>query len=436
MHMLLPILTLVTALSVGCSGSPAPESSAPSASVGLAPNIHQSPLSWSGTTVSFEEEVSQLDLLVTTLENRVTANPNQWLYREQAAGALLTRARLTGSWDDYARADQHLDSALSDPAAVPWATLASLQHSLHRFDALPETLQRLGQRFPQSDQLLADVSMRRGNLELSQGDYAAARESLDSSVLLRELPASLGSLAVWHWRVAEFDVAESLFVQAASSYHGVAAEPRAWFHLNLGLLDLDRGRWKEALSHYRDAEKELVGSWLVEEHIAEVLLLIGEVEAAEAIYRAVIKRTNGPEFMDALSDLLSDQGKVDEALEWSGKARTQWDSLLLRFPAAAYGHALGHYLDAGDAPARALELAVANHELRPDGEAKMLLAQAFLALDQVKDALLVINEALSSPHRSAELHAVAAEVFAAAGDDARASEQSQAATALNPFVLD
>lgn len=437
MRTFLPTLAVVTALSGGCGVSPQPGPSEATGSLNsLSPTILHapSPLPWSGTTVAFDDERAQLDLLVNTLEKRVLTSPNLWLYREQAAGALLSRARLTGSWDDYARADQHLESALSEPTAVPWGTLASLQHSLHRFDALPGTLDHLAQRFPQSDHLLADVAMRRGNLELSQGDYSSARDSLERSVLLRDTPSSLGSLAVWHWRIAEFDVAESLFVRAASSYHGVAAEPRAWFHMNLGLLDLDRGRWQEALSHYRDAERELSGSWLVDEHIAEVLVLLGETERAEAIYRAVIERTDGPEFMDALAGLLAARGDKDEAAAWSAEARTRWDALLLRFPEAAYGHALGHYLDAGDAPARALELAAANHSLRPDGEAKVLLAQALLALDRIDEAVVTIKQALSTPHRSADLHAAAAIIFAAAGDEARALAEQQAATSMNPLV--
>jgi len=418
------------------AGCAAPETPAPSPEDVAPASVPESPLPWSGTSATYDDEVAALDLLVDTLDARVAATPDSWFYRQQAAAALQTRARLTGSYADYASADTHLDAALTDPNAAPWGVLAAQQYSLHRFEGLPDTLDRLAGGFPNDSVREADVAGRRGNYALSQGAYAEGIELIQHSVSLHPTPTNIASLAVAHWHTGDFETAEQLFVDAAGLYHSPAAEPRAWFHLNIGLLDLDRGRWEEALAHYRIAERELSGSWLIEEHIAEILVNVGEHEAAEALYLDVIERTDAPEFMDALSGLLADQGRDEEAATWLAAARERWEGLLATFPEAAYGHALGHYLDSGDAPARALELATANHALRPDGEAKILLAQAHLGADQPEEAVTPITAALDSAWESAELHAVAAEVFAAIGDTERADAERALAVAIDPHILD
>jgi tetratricopeptide (TPR) repeat protein len=395
-----------------------------------------SPVPWSGAHADYSDEAAALSQQVDALRARVEGAPEVWIYRQQLAGALLTRARLTGDWDDYERADAELDAALAQPLAAPWSTLASLNYSMHRFDALPELIDRIAGGFPASDHRVADVSQRRGNLALVQGRYEEAGDELGRARDLHATPGSLSSLAVYHWRVGDFVGAEELFVAAAGAYHAPPAEPRAWVHLNLGLLDLDRGRWPEALAHYRDAERELSGYWLVDEHVAEALVLLGETDEAEALYRDVIARTDAPEFMDALSGLLAADGRAEEAASWLAAARERWETALVRFPEAAYGHALSHYLDAGDLPERALELAAANHALRPDGESKVLLARALLALDRADEALPLLEEALASPYESAALHAVAAAAYAALGMDAAAEDQRAAALAINPHALD
>lgn len=429
--------TLALAALAGCT-APEPPASDAASSDACAPHapVAPSPLPWSGTSATYDDEVDDLDRLVDTLEARVATNPDSWYYRQQAAGALQTRARLTGRYADYGAADAHLAAALTDEDAAPWGVLAAQQYSLHRLSGLSETIDRLAGGFPADTLREADVAARRGNLDLSQGRYAEGMARLEHAIALHPGPGNLASLAVAHWHTGDFATAEQLFVDAASRYHSPAAEPRAWFHLNLGLLDLDRGRWDEALSHYRDAEKELSGSWLIEEHIAEILVNIGHHEAAEALYLDVIERTDAPEFMDALSGLLADQGRDEEAADWLAAARERWEGLLATFPEAAYGHALAHYLDSGDAPLRALELAEANHALRPDGEAKILLASAYLGADRPEDAVAPITEALDSAWESAALHAVAAEVFDAMGDPERAAAERAAALAIDPHILD
>src|SRR5690606_4698872 len=102
-------------------------------------------------------------------------------------------------------------------------------------------------------------------------------------------------------------------------------------------------------------------------------------------------------------------------------------------PEASYGHALAHFLEHGTAE-RALELARANHALRPGGEATVLLAQALYRSGRIEEARGHLEALLRTPYRTAALHATAALVLE--DDAARSAEQARLARAIDPGALD
>ncbi len=102
------------------------------------------------------------------------------------------------------------------------------------------------------------------------------------------------------------------------------------------------------------------------------------------------------------------------------------------FPEAAYGHALGHFLEFGEDHARLVELAEKNHTLRPNAEAKTLLAQAYLKVGRPKDALAVMKQALKTSAVSADLFITAAEAHRAAGKLKPVAELVRRAQAVDP----
>jgi hypothetical protein len=147
----------------------------------------------------------------------------------------------------------------------------------------------------------------------------------------------------------------------------------------------------------------------------------------------LVARTNNPEFMDALAEVLVAAGDEAGAKTWIGKARAAYEAKMQRFPEAAYGHAVEHYLAFGT-PAEALDLAEKNHALRPNTEAKILLARARLGAGDIAGARAAIEAALATPVRTAELHAVASAIHRAAGDATRADAERALARAMNPSV--
>ncbi|MEE2829833.1 MAG: tetratricopeptide repeat protein [Myxococcota bacterium] len=389
----------------------------------------------SGTT--WAEELAGIDSEIVRFEALAAGRPGDWVSLQRTAGLLLKRARLTGSYDDYARAEASLLEAFkrAPPTSGPVATRASLNFSLHRLDRVGPDLDRLEALPALLRPKPQALSLRRGTLAFQLGQYSEARRHIQESVDSSASHPALSSLALYFWKTGDFEAAEDLYRQALAAYHGRAAEPVAWTHLQLGIMDLERGRWSAAQQHYEEAGRALAGWYLVDEHLAEVLLLQGNRDEAVAIYERVIDATGSPEFMAALAGIEEERGRSAAARSWIERADAAYAEQLTRFPEAAYGHALDHFAEFGR-PERALDLAEKNHAIRPNGEAKTSLAAAYLAAGRIGDATRLVEEALASPYRTAELHAVASEVLDAGKLRERAAEQRRKALAIHPLIFD
>jgi tetratricopeptide (TPR) repeat protein len=99
-------------------------------------------------------------------------------------------------------------------------------------------------------------------------------------------------------------------------------------------------------------------------------------EVAMRLYRDLIRRTQNPEFMDALARLLRAEEKARQAERLQLTARSIYEQRLERFPEATWGHALRHYLEFGPYDV-AVDLAEKNWNLRPNREARELLERAY-----------------------------------------------------------
>ena len=138
--------------------------------------------------------------------------------------------------------------------------------------------------------------------------------------------------------------------------------------------------------------------------------------------------------MDALAETLEKLGRPEEARQYSEKAEILWNSQLQEFPEAASGHAIEHFLKWKPQDPRTLELAKKNYELRPGGEASVLLAETYLKNSLPNEAGKVLERTLSSSFKSPELYQVAAEVAEAQGSLDQAGQYRQLARQLNPLL--
>ncbi len=382
---------------------------------------------------SFAVELGFLDNELKGRTKLASKSPSSRLHVESIAGLLMQRARLTGSYEDYANAEASIAKAFTlKPASSTYMLRAKLHYTLHRLpEARADFAEAKGEIRP-TPAATASLQAFEGNLALQAGDAKTAEKHFTASLEAKRGTSNLSSFAVYHWKTGDFETAEALFREALKVYHGKPMEPRAWIHLNLGLLDLDRGRYDDALTHYREAESFLKGYWLIDEHIAEILTLQGKVDEAKALYLDIIERTSNPEFMDAMAGIAFEAGDEAKGKEWVGKARKRYEEQMAKYPEAAYGHALGHYLEFGEDPAFVLELAQKNYELRPNLDASIMLAQAHLKAGDAKAAEKALKKILKSKFKSAELYATAAEVQAALGRTKEAKGWLEKATAIDP----
>jgi tetratricopeptide (TPR) repeat protein len=438
-------ILFIAAVLVACGAAPTPTTDAsatPPATTAKTDAVAKTdapkPVKPKPKTRTYDEEIADADLRISGSRKLAEDQPTSYLAADRVANNFLARARLTGDYNDYRFAEEWIDKAFAMSASRgrdigPHGTRASLNYTLHRLDRVDADFERskLG---PKDNVTVSGQKAFAGNLALQRGKYDEAARLLDESVALHEDVGNLASKAYFILGTGDVDGSEALYRKAIGMYHGSSKEPMAWLHLQLGLSDLGRGRYDDALAHYREAETHLSGYWLIDEHIAEILTLTGKVEDAKKLYLDIIARTNNPEFMDAMAGIMLEEGNKSEADAFVAKARARYEELMAMYPEASYGHALEHFLEFGEDAKATIDMAEKNHALRPNADAKMLLAQAYLKGERGTDAKRVIEEALATPWRTADLHAVAAEVYRAVGDAANADAQLALAKAINPKI--
>jgi tetratricopeptide (TPR) repeat protein len=386
----------------------------------------------------WDAELARLDAEIAALEGPARERPDDWVRSEEVAGLFRSRARLTGDYDDLAEAERWLQSAFdhAPEGAGPWMSRARLHFTLHRLDLVEPDVEMAERRLLLDDVDHAGFTLLRADVAYQQGRYDDARDGIAGARTLHDDLAADLSEAQLLWHTGDPDAALAWFDDAEGRYHGFSAEPRAWLHLQRGLVELDRGRWDEAMAHYEAADAEMSGWWLVDEHRAEILALRGDTDEARALYVDIVERTGNPEFMDALAGIARDRGYEIEATAWIARARAAYDEQLARFPEAAAGHALQHHLDFGADPTFTLELAEHNAAQRPNGEALTLLALAQLGAGAPEKARATIEGVLATPWRSAATHVAAATIYDTLGESELAEVQRAAAVAIDPHSLD
>ena len=379
----------------------------------------------------YERALAQLDLNLASTLDRIEAQPTDWTIRAEAAGVYRQRARLSGDWSDYAASEAQLAQAFepAGPGSGPFMTQAGLHLTLHRLAESETAVARAEQRINLDDPTRASVALSRARIDLLTDGYDDAAQHIALAISLQDSVGAHSDAGRLAWVTGDFDRAHAEYDRAESMYHGISDEPRAWFHLQRGLMDLDRGRYDEALAHYLDADAALPGYWLVHEHIAEVLWAKGDLSGADTLYADVVARTGAPDLQDTYAEFLMERGEDDRASELLAAADTTWQTRLEQFPDAAYGHALGHYLRTD--PQRAVDIARAQVQSQPSAASRTALAQALLNTGELDEARVTIDAAMATAWRHADTYAIASRVYAQLGlDDATALCDS--AHAINP----
>ena len=386
-----------------------------------------------------QEIVRKLDASIALYTKRTKAQKGAWLDNQLLADALMARAKLTGSLDDYVAAGKAIEQSFKEApkGAGPWMTLASYQFTIHEFDKAAKTLELAakpavpkGADLVAIESLRADIMFQSGQLKDALKIYERVAKSSPSA-------PNFARLGLYHLKTGDLDGARKHYDHAIeqTKIDAAALMPKAWTLLMRGIVELEAGQYDQAQAFFKRADETMPGWYLIEEHLAEVLKLQGKLDEAVALYGRVLEKNPAGEFMDAMAECLTLQGKTDEAKTWSDKAQEAYKADIAKLPSAAYGHALDHFLE-GDDKEYALTLARKNHELRPGPEPKLKLATALLNLGKADEAELLMKEVTQTPYRTVDYHLVMAALFAHKKQEKQAQQQQQLAQKLNPHALD
>jgi len=347
----------------------------------------------------------------------------------EMAGLYAERARLTGNYEDYGRAEDllaRIPSSFNANAGVCLAR-AKLHYALHRLVLAKAVLDDC----PAVAGEVEDLGTR-ADIAFYSGRYK------DAGVIYRALVNQVGTpqtyirLALYNARMGAPGEASALMEAAEKRYFGGSSIMYSWLALQRGLIEMDRGRYDEARALFTLADQRLPGYWLNEEHLAEIASLRGDATGAKRIYEGVVRKTTAPEYLDALATIEAAEGNAQAARNRLARAEAIYAERTKRFPEAIAGHALEHYLSAAPQPAKAMALAEANFRNRPYGDAAIALAKARLLSARPAEAAQLLEEQLAQGWDTAEAYWTLSLAAGAAGDSARAKSASAEANRRNP----
>ena len=350
------------------------------------------PSSLAAESTDHERELARIDEALASLQEGAPAAPR----------LLVLRAGLTGNFADYQAAESALDDVLiwCEGCVDLLLLRADLHLKLHRPEAAGAVLDRILQDGGDADDprlltLRADAALQEGRIAAARAGYRdalAVRSSWDLLARLAYLEANTGDVAA----------AERLYVEAQDRLTAKEMRSYAWLELQRGILDLERDEPGAALAHYRHAERAYSGYPLIGEHLAEALALLGQHEEAAARYRDLAARTRIPEIVGALARLVAREDPI-AAAALDAEAWELFEERRALYPEAALGHFVEHLLARGAPGPDLIRLAEENHRLRPNPDAKLLLARACLETGKAARARTLVDEVLATPWRSPAL---------------------------------
>lgn len=385
------------------------------------------------------DAIGRLDGNIDFYRRRAEADPGDWLDWEHVATAYMDRARMTGDYGDWQRADDALTSAFrAGEDFGPYLTRASFNFTMHRIDRVDEDLDAAGRGLVTASDRDAIIGLR-ADVRYYSGRYDEARAYYERLVGLTHRGVdALVLLAQLDWHTGAFDEAARLLDEALASpsiASSRAASMRAWVLMTRATMERDRGQLDEALARIDAAHALTPDDLHLDELAAEIHEARGEDDEALALFRRIAAATRSPQSIDGTARILRAQGDTVAASELVALARQSYEGQIALFPEAAYGHAIDHWLRLEpDDVDRMITIAEGNVAARPYGETQVKLAMAHLLAGRASDARRVLDEVLASGWQTAELHAVNAIALEREGQDG--SAEREAAEAIAPGVME
>lgn len=381
---------------------------------------------------TYDEALARAEQGVASMRYRLDRHPGDWLHMEGVARALVSRYRLTGSYEDLDAADKLLDRAIAVPPwpAGPALSRATVALTLHKLDGAEAGLRRFdasvvpaaAEEQLEARSVRCEIAFQRGNI-----DEAAKLCGGGNTLGLRLRQANIAA--------KRGDTAE-----AARIVEALLRKPRqspstlSVLALQRASIALARGEWTASGRWARAADRFFPGYWLAEAFVAQQYALEGKPDEARRRFVAIIARTQNPDAMDALAKLDEVAGRHDEARQLSARAGEIWEQRVKLLPLAAATHHAEYVLAYGD-PIRALDLARADYQRRPFSTPTANYARALTYNGQPEAAQAVLTKAFAQGWDTAAMRREQARALKELGRQGDAEKAMMAARALNPRIV-
>lgn len=385
------------------------------------------------TTLPSETEGT--DAAIRFLEDRVSADHDDFIAYNKLAGYYLQRQRETGSLNYL---DLALRAANSSLAALPvemnkgaLAALAQAEYASHEFTSAREhalQLARLvrGKSYP--FQILGDALLELGDYDKAASAFAQMGRLGGSGVGAETRLARAALL-----RGQTDDATHRLFVGLAFalSQEPPSRETVAWIRWQLGEVAFSTSDYNKAERHYRDALVTFPDYYRALASLGRVRAARGDLEGGIENYERAIQIIPDLAFVAALGDLYKLAGRDEDAR--SQYALVEQIGKLSAINGALYNRQLAiFYADHDLKGEEAYGSASKEYAVRRDIYGADAVAWTALKAGKLTEAQSAIKEALKLGTRDARLLYHAGMIALASGDRVSARDYLKRALALNP----
>lgn len=346
---------------------------------------------------------TQADYEIRFWETRVDQDSADAISPTRLGGAYLQKARETGDFAYYLRAEKVLKKALERQPdhATALTSLASAYLAQHRFKEALALVQPVVKRSPRDGYAWAVV----GDALLETGRVAEAQTAYLKLVELEPGLTSYSRLANLQHVKGNVEGALASLTKAADlgRRRGLPAENVAWCYVQMGEMNFSRGRYSDAERYYLTAVRHLPNGYLPLEHLAELRASQGRRQEAIAIYKKVLALAPKPEFYEALGGVYADLGNRAEAEKLLNKALEGYRRGVEGGNVGYYRQLSQFYTEVRKEPAKGVEWAEKDLQLRQDAHAYDTLAWALYHQGDLPKAAELARKATTLPHREADV---------------------------------
>jgi tetratricopeptide (TPR) repeat protein len=368
------------------------------------------------------------DTLIGQLEARLQKDPNDWHAYQQLGYGYIQKARDTGDPAYYGRAESALEKAVQINAedADSIVGLGSLALSRHEFQQALDWGLKAYALAPHNARVYGVL----GDAYTELGNYEGAVQAVQTMVDTRPDLSSYSRVS--YVRELHGDMPGAIdAMQQAVEAGSPNAENTNWTRVQLGQLYWMQGNLAAAEREYQQVLTYFPTYMYALGSMGQVRAAQGKLDEAADYYRRALDVVPLPQYVIALGDIYTRQGKADEA-------KKQYD--LLQFIAKTY-EANGVNFDIElasfladhdqDLP-RALALAQKSGASRQDVHTQDAFAWVLYKNGKYDEAQAAMTKALRLGKLDPLFYFHAGMIAARRGDTAQARTYLQKALALNP----